>query len=204
MTNIVTPPPQQNKKWNNLTQKKNPANKTWSQNWDNKKTTWTTWNELQQTRMSDFFFSRHLRKSDANVRCIKLRRTKCETAWEGKCEDWVTPVTQPPQNQPDEITESIVEGRLRKGDKEDVRRDHRHFARCDRCVLFTATSNHRKSSKNKLNMLKHGTNCLKPSETEQHIHQRHSTALSNVTQENPTKKNNWKQIETTEKQLVQL
>ena len=43
------------KTWNNLTQKKKPADKTWRQNWDNKKTTWTTWNELKQTRMSDIF-----------------------------------------------------------------------------------------------------------------------------------------------------
>ena len=42
-----------------------------------------------------------------------------------------------------------------KGEKEDVRREHLHVARCDRCVLFTAISNQLKPSKINLNILKH-------------------------------------------------
>ena len=41
------------------------------------------------------------------------------------------------------------------GEKEDVHREHLHVARCDNCVLFTATSNHLKPSKTDLNILKH-------------------------------------------------
>ena len=89
-----------------------------------------------------------MRKDSVNLWFIKLRRTKRITAWEGKCKAWVTPVTQPPQIQPAEIMETIVNGRLQKEiEKEDALREHLHIARCDRCVLFTATAYHLNPSK---------------------------------------------------------
>ena len=114
--------PTTTKNKNNLTQKR-PTKK---KNWNKLKCRW-------------FLCWRHMRKDSANVKCIKLRRTKRKIAWEGKCNGWIAPVTQTPQIQSTEITENIVDGRLQK-EKEDVHREHLRVARCDRYVLFTATS----------------------------------------------------------------
>ena len=103
---------------------------------------------------NNFLLTAHERRL-CERKVIKLRYTKRNTAWEGKCKGWVTPVTQPPQIQPAEITESILDGRLHKDKKENVHREHLHVARCDNCVLFTATLNPKKPSKADLNILKH-------------------------------------------------
>ena len=59
-------------------------------------------------------------------------------------------------------------------------------------------SNHLKPSKSNRHFFETPTTAPKLSKTESHIHQRPNTALNNVTQEKPPKKN-WEQIETTEK-----
>ena len=157
-------------------------------------TTWTTYNELKQTRMYKMSCWQHLRKDSANVRCITLRRTKRNTAWEGKRKGWVTAVTQPPQMQPDEITESIVDGRLQK-EKRRTCSASTSTSPADRCVLFTATSNHLKPSKTDLNILQHRQ------QLKTH-HKQSSTSINDTTQPGITW--HWRNHqETTENQLKQ-
>ena len=120
----------------------------------NKKITWTIWNKLKLECRTFFLLATHwkgqCKREVHQIEAHQARKSMRRQVWGPSHASDAAASNSARRDHGEHSRRQTT-----KEEKEDVRREHLLVARCDRCVLFTATLNPKKPSKADLNILKH-------------------------------------------------